>query len=83
MSIKLRLAKLEAALMPETTNYHIIRMIIDSDNRQPVGYCCEWIEVYRCNDEKESEFRNRLHDVIQWPIGKSSRRIFEPIYSED
>ena len=80
MSIKLRLAKLEASLMPETTNHHIMRIVIDSDNRQPVGYCCEGIEVYKRNDEPEGEYKARLRQSVDWLEGKSSRHVFTPIY---
>jgi hypothetical protein len=81
MTIKQRLIKLEASLMPETTNHHIMRMVIDTDDRKVNGYRCQDTEVYKRDDESSTQYRARLHDAIQWPIGKSSRHIFEPIYS--
>ncbi len=82
MNIEARLKKLEASLMPVTTNYHIIRMIVDPDDRQPVGFRCEEVEVYHRKDEPDSEYKARLSQSVEWAIGKSSRHIFEPIYSE-
>lgn len=80
MSIKLRLAKLEASLMPEPTNHHIIRMIIDTDDRKVIGYQCQDIAVYKMDDESEGEYKARLSQSVEWPEGKSSRHVFTPIY---
>ncbi|RIZ68206.1 MAG: hypothetical protein D0528_08255, partial [Methylococcales bacterium] len=65
-----------------TTNHHIIRMIIDTDDRKVIGYRCQDTEVYKRDDESSTQFRARLHESVEWDIGKTSRMIFEPIYSD-
>ncbi len=82
MTIKRRILKLESTIKDEPKPFHIMRIVIDSDNRQQVGYRCQDTEVYKMDDESSTQFRARLHESVEWDIGKTSRMIFEPIYSD-
>ncbi len=57
-------------------------MVIDTDDKKVIGYQCQDTEIYKRDDESSTQFRARLHDSVDWPIGKSSRHIFEPIFAE-
>ena len=80
MTIKRRILKLESTIKDEPKPFHIMRIVIDSDNRQQVGYRCQDTAVYKRDDEPEGEYKLRLSQSVEWAIGKSSRHVFTPIY---
>lgn len=79
-NLKTRLDKLESILTNATRTCHIMRLVVDVGNNIPIAYQCDGVETYRRDDESDDNFKSRCHDSVHWPIGRSSRRIFLPIY---
>ena len=80
MTIKRRILKLESTIKDEPKPFHIMRMVIDTDDKKVIGYRCQDTEVYKRDDESEGEYKARLSQSVEWPEGKSSRHVFTPIY---
>ncbi len=81
MTIRNRLIKLETAAPKKREQIHLLYFIVDPENMDPIGYCCEdGMEILLQQDESEEEFKRRCRDSVDWSTG-ISMRIFYPIYA--
>ena len=74
MSLLKRVLQIEQKQSGGQDEINVIRLIVEPDKPEPIGYSCEGLDIIKMEGETEEKFNQRLFD--------SGGRIFLPIYSK-
>lgn len=77
MSIKTRLAKLEASKVVDSQPAQLA-IFFEAPGIEPIGYTCDGIEIIRELSESIETLQKRCSEALSWPNESFSRHHFIP-----